>query len=173
MTSSTSYALPGCKTINFILLWVTTFWESYAYLTMSNYHYFIVGYTHADIFQILNLLLFYVRYTWHDMTPTPLIPSKYNEVLLGLSYYDKSKINFSNEYQMIKIASDLCQIGGFPVTLVCQVKLGSDTTEILKDKHPHSITNRYFLFTWNIKYLSRMSPSCAQLYFSSSMTTIK
>ena len=139
------FTLPGCKTTNLFYCGLRThrlFENLMLILRCKTTIYFIVGYIHADIFRILILFLFYVRYTWHDMTPTPYLPSKYNEVLLGLSYYNrKNKINFSNEHQMIKFAGVLWQIGGLPWVLVYHVKRGSETTEILKVKHPQPITN--------------------------------
>ena len=42
---------------------------------------------------------------------------------------------------MIKFAGVLWQIGGLPWVLVYHVKRGSETTEILKVKHPQPITN--------------------------------
>jgi hypothetical protein len=88
------FTLPGCKTTNLLYCGLRThrlFENLMLILRCKTTIYFIVGYTHADIFRILILFLFYVRYTWHDMTPTPYLPSKYNEVLLGLSYYNRKK----------------------------------------------------------------------------------
>ena len=86
------FTLPGCKTTNLFYCGLRThrlFENLMLILRCKTTIYFIVGYTHADIFRILILFLFYVRYTWHDMTP--YLPSKYNEVLLGLSYYNRKK----------------------------------------------------------------------------------
>lgn len=104
MTSSTSYYMHCLDEKQPIVTHTHTFWESYAYFTMENYHLFYCGlhtlryFPNHNLMFILNemfsptLFLF-----WGTQQPRPIIPpTKYNEDLPDLSYYNILQIEEKN-----------------------------------------------------------------------------